>query len=207
MTVNKKFPLLESILLVDGNFPLLDYHQARMDFATEKLFGNSVKHKLWEWIKASPFPLIGRYKCRILYGKQMGRPDYQIYNYKPIHKLQLIEANLLNYNLKFSDRTSLNQLHQQKKEADDVLIVQNDLLTDTTYCNIGFFDGNEWLTPAQPLLKGVRRAFLLDQGLIKEADIEVSYLDKFSHFKCFNAMIGWEESKVVETAAIHVQLL
>ena len=204
MTVNKEFPLLESILLVDGNFPLLDYHQARMDSATEKLFGNGVKHKLWEWIKASPFPLIGRYKCRILYGKQMGQPEYQIYEYKPIQKLQLIEANHLNYSLKFSDRTSLNQLHQQKKEADDVLIVHNDLLTDTTYCNIAFFDGNEWFTPANPLLKGVRRAFLLDQGLIKAAELKVDDISHFSHFKCFNAMIGWEESKVAETAAIHV---
>ncbi|MBG0782083.1 MAG: aminotransferase class IV [Bacteroidales bacterium] len=206
MSFNETFPLLESILLIDGQFPLLDYHQARMDYATENLFGIYVKPSLRDWINAHPYPVRGKYKCRILYGKRMQQPNYQVYYYKPVKKLQLIKANRLSYKLKFTDRAALNYLHQLKREADDVLIVQNDLITDTTYCNIAFRYGNEWFTPANPLLKGVQRAFLLDQGLLKAADLKVSDLRHFSHFKCFNAMIGWEESFSVDTAAINMQL-
>lgn len=203
MSFNNTFPLLESILLIDGKFPLLDYHQARMNYAAESYFGQKIKLPLQDWIASFPFPKNGKFKCRILYGKMIQQPKYQPYQLKAIKSLKITEANDLEYNLKFSDRIALNKLFDSRGTADDVLIVKHGLITDTSYCNIAFFDGNDWFTPAQPLLKGVRRAFLLDQGLIKEADIEVSDLGKFSHFKCFNAMIGWEESFTAKTTAIN----
>ncbi len=203
MSFNNTFPLLESILLIDGQFPLMDYHQARMDYAAESYFGQKIKLPLQDWIASFPFPKNGKFKCRILYGKTMQLPEYHPYELKAIKSLNITEANDLEYSLKYSNRTALNTLYKLKESADDVLITKHGLITDTSYCNIAFFDGNEWFTPAQPLLKGVRRAFLLDQGLIKEADIKVADLEDFSHFKCFNAMIGWDEAEMGEVEAIH----
>jgi 4-amino-4-deoxychorismate lyase len=203
MSFNNTFPLLESILLIDGKFPLLDYHQARMDYTAKSYFGHKIKLPLQDWIASFPFPKIGKFKCRMLYGKTIQLPEYHPYELKAIKSLKITEANDLEYNLKYSDRIALNKLFDSRGTATDVLIVKHGLITDTSYCNIAFFNGNDWFTPAQPLLKGVRRALLLDQGLIKEADIEVSDLGKFSHFKCFNAMIGWDEAETGEVEAIH----
>ena len=55
MTTDKEFPLLESILLIDGKFPLLDYHQARMNYAAESYFGQKIKLPLQDWIASFPF--------------------------------------------------------------------------------------------------------------------------------------------------------
>jgi len=203
MSYHIEFPLLESILLIDGKFPLLEYHQARMDYSSGSYFGQTIKHALKDWLAVFPVPAHGKYKCRILYGKTMQQPEYHPYQLKAIKSLKLFEANELDYNLKYIDRAALNKLFESKGGADDVLLIKQGLITDTSYCNIAFFDGDEWFTPAQPLLKGARRAFLLDQGLIKEADIKVADLEDFSHFKCFNAMIGWDEAVMGEVEAIH----
>lgn len=37
---------------------------------------------------------------------------------------------------------------------------------------------HNWLTPKHPLLLGTKRAYLLDKGIIKEADITVDDLMK-----------------------------
>jgi len=203
MSFEKKFPLLESILLVDGQFPLLEHHQERMNYSAESFFGQKIRHSLKDWINTFPVPKNGKFKCRIRYGKTLQQPDYELYQQKPIRSLTIIECNTLEYQLKYSNRSSLNKLYQSRGSADDVLIIKNNLITDTSYCNIAFFDGTAWFTPSQALLKGVRRAFLLEQGLINEAEIRLSDLNTFSHFKCFNAMIGWEEAEIGEVEAIH----
>jgi 4-amino-4-deoxychorismate lyase len=202
MSFEKKFPLLESILLVDGQFPLLEHHQERMNYSAESFFGQKISHSLKDWMIAFPFPKNGKFKCRVLYGKTMQQPEYHPYQLKAIKSLQLTEANDLEYSLKYSDRAVLNKLYESRGTADDVLIVKHGLITDTSYCNIAFFDGKSWFTPDQPLLKGVRRAFLLEQGLINEAEIRLSDLKTFSHFKCFNAMIGWDEAEIGKTGKI-----
>ena len=202
MSFEKKFPLLESILLVDGQFPLLEYHQARVDYSAESFFGFKISHSLKDWINTFPVSKTGKFKCRVLYGKTMQQPEYHPYQFKAIKSLQLTEANDLEYSLKYSDRAVLNKLFESRGTADDVLIVKHGLITDTSYCNIAFFDGKSWFTPDQPLLKGVRRSFLLDQGLIQEAEIKVADLKLFSHFKCFNAMIGWDEAAIGKVNAI-----
>ncbi len=203
MSFEKKFPLLESILLVDGQFPLLEHHQERMDYSAESIFGQKKSHSLKDWINTFPVAKIGKFKCRILYGQSIQQPEYLPYHFKAIKSLKITEASDLEYNFKYSDRAALNKLFDSRGTADDVLIIKHGLITDTSYCNIAFFDGTAWFTPSQPLLKGVRRAFLLEQGLINEAEIRLSDLNAFSHFKCFNAMIGWEEAEMVEVEAVH----
>ena len=53
-----------------------------------------------------------------------------------------------------------------------VNFVKNGRLTDTSYSNIALFDGNRWVTPAHPLLKGTMRQSLIDKGLLKEKGIK-----------------------------------
>ena len=77
--------------------------------------------------------------------------------------------------------------------ADDVLIVRHGLLTDTSIANIALWNGCEWHTPAQPLLAGTQRRYLLDTGQIKETDIPVASLGNYRHIRLFNALIPFGE--------------
>ncbi|MDQ1268165.1 MAG: 4-amino-4-deoxychorismate lyase, partial [Campylobacterota bacterium] len=83
-------------------------------------------------------------------------------------------------------------LYAQRGECDDVLIVKNSLISDTTIANIAFFDSRRWVTPRAPLLKGTTRERLLRDGKIFEADIAINDLEKFSHVALMNAMIDFD---------------
>lgn len=76
---------------------------------------------------------------------------------------------------------------------DDILIVRRHLLTDTSIANIALFDGSHWHTPQHPLLKGTKRAELLDKGILTEKDIRMEELPAYSTVRLFNAMIDWGE--------------
>ena len=106
-----------------------------------------------------------------------------------------MQADHLDYRLKYADRTELDQLFLKRGEADDILIIQNGLVTDTSIANIAFFDGDKWITPKEPLLKGTTRARLLDEKKIFEQDIKIADLGKFTEFALMNAMIGFDRIK------------
>lgn len=57
------------------------------------------------------------------------------------------------------------------------------------YNNIALYDGSSWFTPRTPLLKGTMRAYLLDKGLIEEADIRPSDLPSFRKVSLINAIL------------------
>ncbi len=136
------------------------------------------------------------YKCRILYDVKIHRIEWIPYRFKKIHSLQLVHADKLDYSHKFADRTELQSLLQKKGKAEDILIVKNGLITDTSYANVAFFDGLQWLTPLKPLLAGTKRAALLQQKKIQEADIRPQDLKQFGKLRLFNAMMDWEANMV-----------
>ncbi|HEY6915657.1 MAG TPA: aminotransferase class IV, partial [Paludibacter sp.] len=71
--------------------------------------------------------------------------------------------------------------------------VKNGLLTDTSYCNIALYDGQNWFTPRVPLLYGVNRAELLLEEKLIEKDIAVEELKSYEKIALFNAMIEFGE--------------
>ena len=86
---------------------------------------------------------------------------------------------------------SLYSLYAQRETADDILVVRNGYLTDTSISNIALYDGNTWFTPSCPLLKGTKRAELLDKHLIQEKEILHTQLGSYFRIMLFNAMIDW----------------
>ncbi|WP_309546477.1 aminotransferase class IV [Hoylesella marshii] len=91
-----------------------------------------------------------------------------------------------------------------KGVCDDVLIVRNGLLTDTSYTNIALYDGYQWFTPATPLLEGTMRASLLDSGMLIEKDILLSDLPHYQYIALFNAMIDMGEL-VLPISCVHTK--
>jgi len=183
--------LLETIRCENGLAQHLTYHQQRVERSL-KVLGSNIKYDLASLITPPDNKL---YRCRIIYNTNSFNIEYIPYQKRVIQTLQTVQANHLDYRLKYADRTELNELFSQRDEADDILIIQNNLVTDTSIANIAFFDGKRWITSKKPLLKGTTRARLLDEKKIFEQDINVADLHKFTEFALMNAMIGFDEIK------------
>ena len=83
------------------------------------------------------------------------------------------------------------------------------LLTDTSIANIALSDGTHWYTPAHPLLKGTKRAALLEEGILQEkiSDRKTCFILYCQAVQC---MIDWGELElpvrniIVEPLLVHI---
>ena len=185
---------IETIQISDGKIRLLEYHNRRMNETIKHFFGNSKPIDLKQYINSPN--LAGEIKCRIVYDSKIVDTSYTSYTRRCIQSLKLVQDNEIDYSYKSIDRSRLLQLSARKAEADEILIVRQGLLTDTSFSNIALFDGNEWSTPAHPLLKGTRRAYLIDQGLLHEKEICAEDLYHYQKLSIINAMIDLGEIEI-----------
>lgn len=188
--------LLETIRIIHQQPQNLSHHQARFDHSRKTLFNVKDNINLASYI---PIPKDqGCYKCRILYQKDIQKIELVPYQIRPIKSLQLVIADDIIYNFKYANRQHLNALAAQKGQADDVLIIKNGYITDTSYSNTVFWDGKMWWTPDTPLLCGTRRAKYLQEGRIKERAIQVNDLENYQGAKVINAMVGLDDAETID---------
>lgn len=179
---------LETIKIQGGKPFHLEYHQQRYESVLSSL-GETVFKKLHDFLTP---PKEGLTRCRIVYSKESLEISYYSYIKRNIYKLKLIFDDTIEYDKKHADRSRLDEYFTLKEDADDILIIKNGLVTDTSIANIAFFDGEIWLTPREPLLRGTTRARLLDNGKIFEADIDVNGLKNYKKVALLNAMIDFD---------------
>ncbi|NOQ31196.1 MAG: branched-chain amino acid aminotransferase [Helicobacteraceae bacterium] len=191
-----KIKLLETIKCLDGEAQNLLYHQRRVKYSLSTLGANNF-HNLSELIKA---PSEGLFRCRVIYDEFNTDIEYIKYIPRAIKSIKIVHENNINYSLKYSNRDAINTLFSKRLECDDILIVKNSLIADTTIANIALFNGDRWVTPKKPLLYGTTRARLLDEGMIVEDDINIDELYKYTKVAIMNAMIGFKEVGLIEEA-------
>ncbi|MCD7976167.1 MAG: aminotransferase class IV family protein [Tannerellaceae bacterium] len=184
-------PLLETLRIEKGEIHQLSFHNERMNRSRRDCFGSTKDLDLRNFIQPEIYE--ERTKCRVVYRDQIEKIEYSSYALPSIRSLRLVTDDKVDYTYKSTDREALKQLYRSRENCDDIIIVKNDLLTDTFFCNIALWNGNQWQTPAQPLLKGTCRASLLEEGKIIEKDIRIEDLDYFSRICLFNAMISFGE--------------
>ncbi len=131
----------------------------------------------------------GLFKCRVIYGNELSDASFSPYTPRIIRSLKLVHHNTIDYAWKYEDRSALNDLLAQKAAADEIIIVKNGYLTDSSYSNLAFYDGTTWFTPENPLLKGIQREYLLQQGKLQTAPLRVEDLESFSQIALINAML------------------
>lgn len=181
--MSRKF--LETIKILDGVPFYLEYHQERLN----KALNTKKSYSLYDLIEP---PRNGLYRCRIMYDIKEIKIEYLPYTKREVKTLKLVVNDTIEYSKKYANRDEINQLVNQKENCDDILIVQNGLVLDTSIANIAFFDGREWFTPKTPLLKGTCRARLLDEDKIIEKDISVQEIKSFKTIALMNAMIDFD---------------
>lgn len=182
---------LETIRIEEGRACHLPYHNQRMNETRARLGLSDVLDL--EAVIGDISIYQQRTRCRIVYDTEIRSVEFFPYQIRPVKTLRLVEDNQVDYGCKYADRSALNRCFAQRGACDDVLIVQNGDVTDTTIANVAFLNGETWFTPSTPLLKGTMRASLLDSHQIQEAKIRVEDLSHFSRLRLFNAMISFGE--------------
>lgn len=172
----------------------LPYHWKRYQSAYFEYYGIKPKSNPFESISIPQEYNSDIVKLKLLYNETSQQYLYSQYTPKKIQTLKLVSDNSIDYHLKYTNRSSLELLLSKKGDCEDILIIKDGYLTDTSFSNIVFFDGEKWFTPRSPLLKGTMRAKLLEQNLIFERNIEVTDLNKFIKLKLINAMRDLENS-------------
>ncbi len=183
--------LLESIKLLNGEYQNLFYHEQRMNNSLRVLFGENQWFNLEEFMSQLEKPASGLFKCRITYDDQSKDVEFIPYVPKSIQYLKLVEDDDIDYEHKFVDRKQIDRLFMQRSTCDDILIVKEGRITDSSYSNIVFRRKNSWYTPWSALLKGTMRQNLLEWNDIEEEDIFVEDIKSFDSFKLINAMLGF----------------
>ena len=193
--------LIESIKLLDGEFYNLFYHEQRINKSLKELCGIDEHSDLERFLKKLNYPDKGLYKCRIIYDDTRKEIEFVPYTPRPIQSLKIVENNRVRYDHKYNDRRTLDKLYAMRGECDDILIVKDNLVTDTYYCNIVFRRNSKWYTPWSTLLAGTMRQSLIDKGVIEVEMITKDDINSFSSCKLINAMLGFDGPEI-ETSAI-----
>ena len=190
--------LVESIKLKDGAIQNLEYHQMRMNRSMDELFPKREKINLATVISIPDNFASGIFKVRVLYGNSVQKIEIEPYTFRTIQSLKVVHHESVDYHLKYTDRQILQELFAQRENYDDIIIVKNGLVTDSFAANLLFFDGETWVTPNSPLLKGTKRQLLIDQGFVFEKKIRLEDIRSYQKIGLINAMIGFEEMPMIE---------
>lgn len=191
--------LIETIKLLNGDYHNLFYHEQRMNKSLRMLCGFEDHFDIEKFLEKIDHPKNGLFKCRLLYDENSTSVEFLPYVAKDIQTLKLVEHDRISYEFKFADRKTINRLFDLRRDCDDILIVKRGLVTDSSYCNIVFKKGKEWVTPWSPLLKGTQRRKLLEHELIQEDEIRLKDISSFDCFKLINAMVEFEGPEVAVT--------
>ncbi len=185
--------LFETICVKNGKLQNLSYHNQRLN-QSRSIALNSTDHiDLRDYIYISGYYKTGLVKCRVSYDHKIRSISYEHYHPRIIRSIKTIVDNDISYPLKYENRQRLNTHYKNRQGHDEVLIVKNGLLTDSTYYNVALYNGKDWLTPKSPLLHGTARARLLKKGILKEADIKLKELQSFQKVCLFNALNDFGE--------------
>ncbi|ASE63163.1 aminotransferase class IV [Chryseobacterium indologenes] len=183
---------IESIKVEDQEIYLLELHQKRVN-QTFSHFGKEDSIDLAKIYKNLDHDEDGLFKLRIAYDLDKRIRTQMIpYAIPEIQDFQLVENNSYDYSFKFEDRKELDKM-KMKSKAEEIIIVRNNHITDTSFSNLLFLKGKDWFTPTTYLLNGVQRQYLLKHKKIKEAEITLQNIKQFSHFQIINALNDFDD--------------
>ncbi len=192
-------PLVESIRLDPEGPGNLAYHQARIDRAMAHFFDGARRVDLEMLLRDLPRPSRGtRYKVRVVYGREVREVTVRPYAVRDLKRVRIVHDDSIDYRYKYLDRSGLDELKRsavppERTATEDILIIKNGLVTDTSFSNVAFSDGHEWVTPESVLLPGTRRARLIDEGKVRPVRISCGDLAKYSRISFINAMLDLGE--------------
>ncbi|WP_321469879.1 aminotransferase class IV family protein [Halarcobacter sp.] len=132
-------------------------------------------------------------RCKLIYDES-GVLSVEFFPYKKreIKTFKIVKDDNISYSKKYLDRENLDKLFNKREGADEIIIVKENLVTDTSIANIAIFDGTNWITSKNPLLLGTTRDRLIQENLLIEKDIDINMLKEAKKIALMNAMIDFD---------------
>lgn len=190
----------EVIKIKDGVFYHLPYHLARINRTSTWFYGKGIDLDLHPGIIPEDRKT-GLVKCRLEYSDRLLSVNFSPYAIRIIRHVKMVTDNTIEYPYKSADRRRLTELREQSG-CDEVLIVKDGFLTDASAFNLVLADPSGFYTPDTFLLPGTKRAFLLDQKLIRERVIRAEDLPNYSKVYLVNAMTDLEDDLSIPAGEI-----
>ena len=179
---NKKY--FETIKCNDYEIFNLDYHCKRI----ANTIGLNIN--LQDYIYPPSNKLL---KCKVIYDDcEILDVEYSEYKKREIKTFKLIYDDEISYDKKALHRNEIDALSLKKQSCDEIIIVKNGIVSDTSIANIAVFYQNKWLTSKQCLLKGTTRDRYINESTLVLEDITVEILKGSTKLALLNAMIDFD---------------
>ena len=191
------YPLFESVCIENGKIQNAHYHESRFKSSFYAFFGFEPNYSLFDKVILPRIDKSLKCKLRIEYNQIGTKWTISEYLKTIPSSLLMLKDDEIEYRLKYADRKNLNHLYKQKANFEDVLIIKNGFITDATYSNILFTDGQKIITPSTPLLNGTCRTRLLSDEIITEAAIKADSIHFFVSFQLINALNDFDKNRWV----------
>jgi 4-amino-4-deoxychorismate lyase len=195
------FPFFETIRYKDAVAENLFFHQQRVE-RTFMHFGEACTLDITSIDLKSEAEKNGAindavFKCKIKYDlKGKVQISFEPYQIRAIQSFTILDIGRHDYAIKFTDRSWINEA-VKSVVTDEVIFAKDGILKDASYTNIVLFDGNDWITPENPLLLGTKRALLLSENKIITKVVHQDQLKDYQTLKFINAMMNWDQSPTI----------
>lgn len=133
-------------------------------------------------------------KCKVIYDES-GILDVQYDEYKKreIKSFKIIYDDNIDYSKKSLNRDNINNHFKQRENSDEIIIIKNNIVTDTSIANIAVLHEGTWITSKSYLLKGTTRSRYINSNELIEKDITLDMLKNAEKVALMNAMIDFDE--------------
>ncbi|MGX2969958.1 aminotransferase class IV [Ursidibacter sp. B-7004-1] len=190
-----QYPLFETLAVINGEFHHLDYHQQRVNNAFLHYFQSKCSLNL-ENIDISNEFKQGFLRCRINYNRHNYEINFYPYAPKKITQFELVYTQNLDYQFKYSDRKRLDLL-KNNQNNNEIIIINNGLVSDCTIGNLLFLKNNEWYSSYNYLLKGTQLSYLLDLGKVELVEITADDIWDYEKIMMVNALNPFDLERAI----------
>ncbi len=178
---------IETIRITEGNIFSLNHHQKRVNktLTDHALPPLDITKLLYNLPLTIPKPIC---RCRITYGQIPVQISFLPYTPIVRKRVRIMKNDKISYSYKYANRTQIEEVFRLAN-SDDVIIVKENMITDSSVANLVFENKEGLFTPATPLLKGTERQRLLDEGIISLRKISLDNLNEYDNIYFINAMM------------------
>jgi 4-amino-4-deoxychorismate lyase len=177
----------ETIFISNTKIRNLKLHNKRLNKTIKHFFGCRADVELKNHLSPPPY---GKYRCKVTYSKEIENVEYFKIKERVFKSFKIVESDT-EYPFKSLDRSKIDELFNSRGDSDDIIITKNGMIRDTSIANIALFDGSNWITPKNPLLRGTVRESLINRQFLLEKDVKIEDIENFEKFAILNAIVGF----------------
>ncbi|WP_018651156.1 aminotransferase class IV family protein [Actinobacillus capsulatus] len=196
-----RFPLFETIAIINGEPQNLAYHQQRFESAMKQYFHTQPQQQLADVLCVPNEFQQGRVRCRIDYNASEFQQQFFPYTPRKISTFQCVYVEDLDYRFKYSDRKRLDLL--KTLQADEVIIINNGKVSDCTIGNLLFSRKGLWFSSQDYLLKGTQLTKLVEEGIVQLVQITPQDLPQYEQIMMVNALNPFDLQRALPILAIN----